>query len=142
MRETEAALKEVEDSPISIIFVGIGSGDFGDLSTLSRTTEREFTCFVAYEALKEHAEDLTAAALVHIPSQLVSYFQSKNVFPNPEQPPADIAVTPYEPANDIEVPMTIDASGEPTVTGAAQTPPEPSKADKMKRDAIKFGSKI
>lgn len=142
MEPTKKALEDVQNFPLSIVFVGVGSGDFGKMNSMTGTDNREFVRFVPYRDLKGDPQRLTEAALDNLPSQIESYFHGRAIFPNHPVPPDDIAVLPYVPAEDIEVPMEVDANGEPVVTGEAQTPSEPSKTQEVLGGAFKFGSGI
>ena len=131
---TERALAEVDDAPLSVVIVGVGDGDFSGMSELQGGT-RDKLRFVHFNAL-EPAE-LAALALDPIPEQLVSYFASQNIQPQPEVVVDEIAVEPYNEAADIVVPLEINESGEATVTGDVQV----DKKEQWKQ-WLKDGTKV
>jgi Copine len=136
--KTIVALKEVSDMPLSVVLVRVGgSGDFSALTTIDNLQ------FVDYDALKGCPGQLTQAALDHIPSKLEAYFKGRNIYPNPEPEPEDIAVVPFNEAEEVQVPISISETGEPTVTGAAHAPAsKPINVKKMANQAKKMGRMI
>ena len=81
---TKNMLKEVEDSPISIIIIGIGDNDFSAMKFLDDFQDKEggrdICNFVKFDADKDRTA-LTEEALNEIPDQLTSYFFSRGILP-------------------------------------------------------------
>jgi len=124
--KTVAVLEELDDSPLSIVFVGVGDGDFSATKQLEGRSKsgsgRDNVRFVDYEALKDDQDKLTEAALDHIPDQLVAYLVGKEIYPNPKLEQEEILVQPYNEGDDIQVPIQINESGQAVVTGDAKPP--------------------
>ena len=141
------ALKEADSAPLSVVVVGVGDGSFAgmqQLETLHRgTRERDKLRFIHYEALKGDHVKLTEAALDHIPNQLVTYFVSKNIFPEPVPEADEIAVEPYNEADDIEAPIEINEEGEAVATGdTVDIPERRKKFKKFMKEGMKEGQKF
>jgi len=81
---TKNMLKEVEDSPLSIIIIGIGENDFSAMKFLDDFQDeeggRDICNFVRFDADKDRTV-LTEEALNEIPDQLTSYFFSRGILP-------------------------------------------------------------
>jgi hypothetical protein len=127
MDATVRALKDVDDAPMSVVFVGIGSNvELTGLSQIGITHlsagSRDNVQYVHYET-DVAQQSLTKAALQNIPKQLENYFVGKKIYPEPAQVTEEITVLPYSAVHDIEVPMVInEATGEATVTADVKPP--------------------
>lgn len=87
--------------PISIVIVGIGSADFSTMEFLDgdggrlkdssgRVATRDIVQFVPFSKFTtspQAASLLASEVLAEIPSQMVNYFTSKGIMPNPPPPP-------------------------------------------------------
>lgn len=112
INKTLSALKASEDSPLSIVIVGVGNGSFeGVEKVVSRHNSacRENVRYVPRKSV--------GTALDQIPAQLEAYFTQNNVYPGPEALVDDIEVHPYNDAEEIEVPIAINNDGKASVTG-------------------------
>jgi hypothetical protein len=143
--KTLSVLKEVDDTPLSVVIVGVGEGDFGELESLvaSHTSSdcRDNVRFVNYQSLKSDHVKLTEAALDHIPDQLVACFVGKGIEPLPEAEAEDVVVEPYNEAQDVSVPIQFTDAGDPVVSGDARPPPdEPTNKSKKDEYAEKIKS--
>ena len=84
--------------PLSIIIVGVGNADFGKMATLDADTSplysqktgkyqtRDIVQFVPFNQFSQDYTRLGKEVLREIPQQMVRYFQSKNITPNPPNP--------------------------------------------------------
>ena len=124
--KTVSTLDEVDGAPLSIVFVGVGDGDFSSIRELEGRSKsgscRDNVRYVDYKALKDDKDKLTEAALDHIPDQLVTYFVGKEILPNPKPEPSEISVQPFSEGDDIQVPIQITETGQAVVTGDAKPP--------------------
>ena len=85
---TAASLSKISDSPLSVVIVGVGNADFSAMRFLddvnaANNGKRDIAQFVAFNQHSHSSQSLTKATLEEIPSQLVSYFRSKNIAPLP-----------------------------------------------------------
>ncbi|KAJ5077291.1 copine [Anaeramoeba ignava] len=91
---TKKAIVDAADLPISIVIVGVGSGEFKQMEILDgdeqrvsyqgRKAVRDIVQFVPFRAfLNRDISALAQETLAEIPAQLVSYYKSKNIQPNP-----------------------------------------------------------
>jgi Copine len=125
--KTQLALKEVNDAPLSVVFIGIGAAaDLEGLKGIENSHKssgcRDSVRFVQYRTDMD-PQALTLSALQDIPQQLETYFIGKNIHPGPPYVAEEIAVLPYSPVEDVEVPMVINQStGEVTVTADVKPP--------------------
>lgn len=145
---TKLAIDDAADTPMSIVFIGIGKEE--DLNATKQQVldsnkqpgRRQFLTFVHFQE-GQNVDLLTEAALHDIPTQLESYFLSKEIYPLLGSPTDDVAVLPYNPASDIAVPMEINSvTGQVVVTEDVK-PPETTQT---KRSAFgelkKLGTKL
>ena len=96
MEETKDALVEASFLPISVIIIGIGTGDFGNMDILDaddkplydrnrRKADRDLVQFVPFNNFQNNAQKLAEEVLEEIPRQVVEYYQHKNIEPKEEQ---------------------------------------------------------
>jgi len=83
--------------PLSIIIVGIGNADFDQMDLLdaddaplfskklNRYASRDIVQFVPFREVKNDPYRLAKEVLAEVPNQLVSYFASMNIKPNPKR---------------------------------------------------------
>jgi Copine len=127
MDATLGALKDVDASPLSVVFVGIGTKvNLSGLSQIGSVNKnaglRDNVRYVHYETDMDQ-QLLTKAALKDIPIQLETYFIGKNMYPERAHDVEEIIVLPYHKVADIEVPMVInETTGEVTVTADVKPP--------------------
>ena len=81
--------------PLSIIIVGIGSADFENMEKLDgddgmlrdskkRMSERDIVQFVAFNQFKNDPVALTREVLAEVPREILNYFESRKLKPNPK----------------------------------------------------------
>jgi len=96
MEETKNALVEASFLPISVIIIGIGTGDFGNMDILDadenplydknrRKADRDLVQFVPFNNFKDNPQKLAEQVLEEIPRQVVEYYQHNKIEPNEEQ---------------------------------------------------------
>ena len=96
MNDTKDALVEASFLPISVIIIGIGTGDFGNMDILDadenplydrnrRKADRDLLQFVPFNNFKDNPQKLAEQVLEEIPRQVVEYYQHKNIEPNEDQ---------------------------------------------------------
>lgn len=110
---TARTLDAVSDSPLSIVIVGVGNADFSDMKFLDdRAGKRDIAQFVEFNKHSASSADLSSATLREIPTQLVGYFQSKGIQPNPpiQAKEAEIVVE-----DEDEIDLSIDIGEEEIV---------------------------
>jgi hypothetical protein len=96
VEETIAALGNVQEEPLSVVVVGVGPSDFGDMAFLKDCqTEGKRVHFVDTKLHQEDQALLTEETLSVIPEQLVSYFSSKNIQPNAPVETDEIVIEPF-----------------------------------------------
>jgi Copine len=73
---TVACLKQLCDSPLSIVIVAVGDADFGPMQFLDDLPgiDRDFVQFVQFNTAGKSRDTLTDATLREIPDQLTEYF--------------------------------------------------------------------
>ena len=95
MDDTIYALVEASFLPISVIIVGIGNGDFGDMDILDadkkplidkngRKADRDLVQFVPFNKFKDNPPKLAEQVLEEIPRQVIEYYQHKGIQPREE----------------------------------------------------------
>ena len=96
MDETKDALVEASFLPISVIIIGIGTGDFGNMDVLDadenplydknrRKADRDLVQFVPFNNFKDNPQKLAEEVLEEIPRQVVEYYQHKKIEPKEEE---------------------------------------------------------
>jgi len=109
---TDGAIMDMDDTinsiiaasslPLSILIVGVGSGDFGGMEALDsdrkklsingRTAERDIVQFVEFRKYKNRGDALAAELLAELPGQFLAYCRARNIMP-----PAPVAVPSAAP---------------------------------------------
>jgi hypothetical protein len=134
--KTLSVLEAVDDTPLSVVIVGVGEGDFSELEALVASHNsrdcRDNVRFVNYQLLKSDHVKLTEAALDDIPDQLVAYFVAKAIDPLPEADAEDVVVEPYNEGQDVSVPIQFTEAGDPVVSGDVRPPKDDSNTNKTK----------
>lgn len=95
VQQTVDALRAASDAPLSIIIVGIGSSNFDAMQFLDDCIdgdERDICQFVEFEKHKHSKFSLTTATMEEIPDQLVNYFVSRGLYPDPSIQKVDYEV--------------------------------------------------
>jgi hypothetical protein len=93
MDETINALVEASFMPVSVIIIGIGMNDFGNMEVLDadenplfdklgRKAARDLVQFVPFSKFQNNGTQLAAEVLEEIPKQLVEYYRMINMEPN------------------------------------------------------------
>lgn len=116
---TVEALRAADEAPLSVVIVGVGEGDFSGIDHIQSGHKgaRDKLRFVHFQQLQSNPTKLSEVALDCIPDQLVTYFVSHNITPDPVESVEEIMVEPYDESTDIEIPLEIAESGEAIVTG-------------------------
>ena len=95
MDNTVDALVEASFLPISVIIVGIGNGDFGNMGILDaddnplydkngRKANRDLVQFVPFSQFKNDPPKLAEQVLEEIPKQVIEYYKYKGIQPKEE----------------------------------------------------------
>lgn len=113
---TKRSLASVADAPLSIVIVGIGNADFTAMQFLDdfekRTgANRDIVQFVQFNKYEYDKTALTRATLDEIPEQLVQFFTSRGIMPQPDMnfSTSKIVVEEVNP-NEEEIDLTMDYS--------------------------------
>jgi len=104
--ETAECLKQISDSPLSVVIVGVGDADFSDMEFLDDMPDmkRDLAQFVQFNK-HPHSKDLTSVTLREIPDQLTGFFASHGIPPGKptEAKEADIVVEDEEEEIDLSL---------------------------------------
>jgi hypothetical protein len=95
MQDTIDELVEASFLPISVIIVGIGGGNFGNMDILDaddnplydrrgRKADRDLVQFVPFNNYKNDPPKLAEQVLEEIPRQVIEYYQHKGIKPKEE----------------------------------------------------------
>lgn len=106
---TARCLDAIDESPLSIVIVGIGRANFDAMQFLDdKAGDIDIAQFVEFEKHKYNSTSLTSATLDEIPNQLERYFQRNGIMPNPpiEVEEDEIVVQ----AEEEEIDLSIDFS--------------------------------
>lgn len=112
---TARCIDSIDESPLSIVIVGIGNADFSGMQFLDDSSgDVDISQFVKFNEHRHNLTSLTSATLDEIPAQLESYFKRHNINPNPpvEVTEDEIVVEPEEE----EIDLTIDFGSDGEVT--------------------------
>ncbi len=116
---TKRALASVADAPLSIVIVGIGNADFSAMHFLDNFEQRsglnrDIVQFVEFRAHEFDKTSLTRATLEEIPDQLVQFFYTRGIMPQPSQgiSTSKIVVDDYNEEADIDLSMQFGDDGE------------------------------
>ena len=93
MDDTIDALVEASFLPISVIIIGIGNGDFGNMDILDadeeplfdrngRKADRDLVQFVPFMQYANDGEKLAEQVLEEVPRQVVEYYQHNKIYPS------------------------------------------------------------
>jgi hypothetical protein len=96
MNETKDALVEASFLPVSVIIIGIGNGNFGNMDILDaddnplydrngRKADRDLVQFVPFNKFKDNPQKLAEEVLEEIPRQVVEYYQHKHIEPKEDE---------------------------------------------------------
>lgn len=107
MQETINAIVAASFQPISIVIVGLGSASFESMVVLDadddplvdsygRTMSRDIVQFLAYRKVQNSPTRLAKEVLDELPREIVNFFMSKMITPNP--PPVNYGAV-YNPIN-------------------------------------------
>ena len=130
--ETIRALNEVQSDPLSIVIVGVGSGDFSSMKSLDDYAQGSKTIrdIVKFVEMKTHQQDehaLSEATLKEIPDQLVSYFVSRRIAPNVSPTSGEIVIEPFNEDDEVQAEVTETESGDIKVDSDAKPTSSTSK---------------
>eukprot|EP00585_Thalassiosira_rotula_P011872 CAMPEP_0196159234 /NCGR_PEP_ID=MMETSP0910-20130528/46210_1 /TAXON_ID=49265 /ORGANISM="Thalassiosira rotula, Strain GSO102" /LENGTH=1212 /DNA_ID=CAMNT_0041424151 /DNA_START=160 /DNA_END=3799 /DNA_ORIENTATION=+ len=119
VQATKQALASIADAPLSIVIVGIGNADFSAMQFLDdferrSNMNRDIVQFVQFNAHEYDKTSLTRATLEEIPDQLVQFFHTRGIMPQPGNniSTSRIPVEDYNEEADIDLSMDYRADGE------------------------------
>ena len=105
---TAECLKQISDSPMSVVIVGVGAADFSAMQFLDDCASHGTPDIAQFVEFNRHRHDrlaLTAATLDEIPDQLVGYFTRKGINParavHPDE--EEVVVEPEEEESDLSL---------------------------------------
>jgi len=112
---TAECLKQISDSPLSVVIVGVGEADFSAMQFLDDIPDvkRDMAQFVAMNKYP-HKNDLTSATLKEIPDQLTGYFESHGIAPKPPLTRSESSMSVAE-ADEEEIDLSLDFKDEEIV---------------------------
>eukprot|EP00978_Attheya_sp_CCMP212_P015660 scaffold40347_cov55-Attheya_sp.AAC.1 len=114
---TAASLSKINDSPMSVVIVGVGNADFGAMQFLDDVNaaangKRDIAQFVAFNQHAHDSQSLTRATLEEIPHQLETYFQSKGIAARPAVKRNDSDMFVEEEVEEIDLSLNFDNENE------------------------------
>jgi hypothetical protein len=120
---TAECLKQISDSPVSIVIVGVGAADFSAMQFLDDCAARGTPDIAQFVEFNRHRHDrlaLTAATLDEIPDQLVGYFTRKGIHPARavHLDEEEVVVEPEE--EEIDLSLAFGNDGEINVASGGQ----------------------
>lgn len=94
MKKTIDAIVQASDTPLSIVIVGVGNADFTEMEVLDAddnplhsptygTMKRDIVQFVPFNRYKDNLFELQKQVLEELPHQVVEFFKSRGIRPNP-----------------------------------------------------------
>jgi len=93
MEQTIGEIVNASDLPFSVVIVGIGAEDFSGMDILDaddkklkygdRVAKRDIVQFVPYRQFRNDPILLAREVLEEVPTQLIGYFKSRSIRPNP-----------------------------------------------------------
>ena len=116
---TAAALDDATSAPLSVVFVGIGEGDFFNMRFIDHCREmrkeRDIAHFVAFNEHSKDSQAFTSEACQEIPQQVADFFESKGIPPLPvvEFSDDDLIRMPAEDEPDVVI--QLNKEHEPTL---------------------------
>ena len=117
---TAQCLKQVSDSPLSIVIVGVGQADFSSMKFLddfgNQPGQRDIVQFVEFNKHSHNSTQLTSETLREIPDQVVEYMSKHNIAPMPALQRSDSKVSVAEAEEEIDLTLDI-GEDEIVVTG-------------------------
>eukprot|EP00804_Cyclotella_cryptica_P020314 CCRYP_014051-RA/>CCRYP_014051-RA protein AED:0.20 eAED:0.20 QI:170/1/1/1/0.44/0.4/10/3670/670 len=118
---TKRALQSIADAPLSIVIVGIGNADFSAMQFLDdfetrNGFNRDIVQFVEFRHHEFDKMSLTRATLDEIPNQLVQFFHTRGIMPQPDTnfSTSKIIVGDVNP-NEEEIDLSMDYNSEEEV---------------------------
>lgn len=112
IEDTAAALDEATSTPLSVVFVGIGDGDFFNMRFIDHGREmrnvRDIAHFVAFNEHSKDSQAFTSEACQAIPQQVTDFFESKGMahLPDIELSDDDLIRMPPEVESDVVIHLT------------------------------------
>mmetsp|Transcript_21947 Transcript_21947/g.62509 ORF Transcript_21947/g.62509 Transcript_21947/m.62509 type:complete len:561 (-) Transcript_21947:108-1790(-) len=116
---TKACLEEINETPLSVVIVGVGSADFSSMQFLDDSQslgERDIAQFVEFNRHCRNPADLSAATLQEIPKQLVGFFQKRGIAPSDEEAIGEDEIV-IEPEEEIDLSLDLSNDQEIVVSG-------------------------
>ncbi|CAM9104353.1 unnamed protein product [Pylaiella littoralis] len=135
MQQTIDSLVAASDLPLSVVIVGVGRADFADMAALdgdggmlqdsARTkASRDIVQFVPFSkynmAEGGTGARLAADTMAEIPDQLLKFFKTKGIVPNPPRPAATL---PQPPSRSPTAPQSEGGAGAGHGGGSSFDPP-------------------
>jgi len=117
---TAQVLKQISNTPLSVVIVGIGNADFSSMQFLDDSAgpgQRDIAQFVEFNKHCSNSVALTSETLHEIPDQLTGFFQSQGVAPLPALTRGDsVGLLATEAEEEIDLTLDI-GEDEIVVTG-------------------------
>jgi hypothetical protein len=122
---TKRALQSIADAPLSVVIVGIGNADFSAMQFLDdfetrHGYNRDIVQFVEFRHHEFDKMSLTRATLDEIPNQLVQFFHTRGIMPQPDTnfSTSKIVVGDVNPnEEEVDLSMDYDSDGEVVLNG-------------------------
>lgn len=108
---TAECLKQIGDSPLSVVIVGVGNADFSSMQFLDDLScDRDIVQFVEFNKNSANRVALSSATLHEIPGQLTQYYGSKGIAPGKAIVVEEEEIVVEE--SEIEIDLSLDVSDE------------------------------